>query len=758
MSAPPILAPARRLRFGLQAPKRVARDHALVLHRFIGGAQMLGGATLVANASSGDRVLTLQAAPQIIVALGVLQIFVGLYWLAQVAVLRRFVHRRPGLYAAIALGFAIATIALGGSGIDLVWITSAQCALVAAGVVLPGIRVVVATVVVAAVASALWVLVDGPRGGYHRDGAYVVAILAMAKVVIVGLWLGRVTGRAIELLERWHVIELHERGAVQLLRVQLARVDHAAATLARRLADLSLRSGELVALQVRLRRGVDLPIGSEPVPLAALFAQLVDEHAGWDPPVGLEAGLSVSAEGVTVDAVVAAEIAAVARRQIDNVGRHAPQATVVQLRADRDGETLHIRLEDDGGGTAPARTGGGTAWSARQLRRVGGTARYYDAPSGVGLDVALPMVSETALSDVPGLSVADGLRAFANNLFVPIRLSGYIGDTVYVASVDGIDARWILMPIGAILIELALRRGLPWRRLSAEARPLLAAAIAVALVAVFTIPAGSPDTIVPATTSVIVLSQLIVSSRPRAWLVAELGRLAAYAPLYAAYGTPTTTLGIVYPAAFYALIYALRRFELRANGMEASVLDAVGRAALASATVRGLALHHDAVEVILRAAPDTEPIREAGGDLEDSVRALEEHTADVLDPRDVVRSGVQAALQIPAVVDRPGVPSRARGSVRSSALDRIALLEIVSLAAQERASCSPPGLLGRRRLQTIHLDWEDGAGGTVCLRLRAEPQLRDPRPARLGALVAVARAHGVHVHSSPDELRLEYTA
>ncbi|MDO9352215.1 MAG: hypothetical protein Q7T55_00880 [Solirubrobacteraceae bacterium] len=755
LAAPQPEVPTRR-RWRRVRP--VARDHARGLLRFVGLTQILGGATLLSGSLADAPAVDLAGAHTALLLIAIAQLVVGVIAAVQPRPLQIALRRWPGRYVAVGLLAATAVAGLGGSNAETSWVTSAQVLLVAAGVALPGLRIIPAALLVSVATSAVWIPLDGPTGGYDADGNYVLAILAALKVFVVGLWVGQTMGAALALLGRWHVIELNERGAIRRLRAQLARVDEKAEALGNALARAAQSSVELAALRVRLRRGVDLPEAGTSMSVEQVVLQLGGEQAAWASPVELHTEIAPDVEALEIDAVVGAEIASVIRRQIDNVARHAPSATRVLLEIERSGGQLRVALTDDGGGTKPARTGGGTAWSARQLSRAGGSTTYFDGPQGVGLEVLLPLHDQLLLSDVPTLSIADGMRRFAGGLFTPLRISGYIGDTLYTRSADGIDDRWLMMPIGAILIEFVIWKGVPGRSMTAPARALLAAFVSALLMLAFTLPPGSPDDVVPATTSVIVPAGLLIVREYRRWLLAEVMRFAAVVPLLVAVGASAITLGVVYPAAFYVMTFGLALVVRRAARLEGSALDAVGRAALASATVRGLALHHDAIDVILRSAPDTPEVIETGAELEDAVTDLANASEPALDPRDLIHGALRAAVLVPLVVtDQPtqgAVPLGPTGVL--SSLERIALVEIASLAADERASCTPPGLLGRRRLRALQAEWRRGEGGRAELRLVAEPQLRPPGAAHVQELERVGRALGVAVVSTPEAVVLTY--
>jgi hypothetical protein len=102
-------------------------------------------------------------------------------------------------------------------------------------------------------------------------------------------------------------------------------------------------------------------------------------------------------------------------------------------------------------------------------------------------------------------------------------------------------------------------------------------------------------------------------------------------------------------------------------------------------------------------------------------------------------------------------PRPASADSVAGAVDWITLIELAALAADERATCAPPGLLGRRRLRALVMDWavsDDRRG--LELTLTAEPSLRPPDERALRRLQAVADTVGVAVRSSRESLVLTY--
>lgn len=732
----------------------VGRDHALGLHRLLGVTQVLGGVTLTAAYGLGAPALRFDGAAHILVGIGLIQTVVGILWLTRTRALRTAIVRHPGLFVLATLAGGALVMALGGSNKDQLYTTSAQAWLVATGYALPGLRLVPVGLFVTVAAGAGWVLVDGSTGGYLENGDFTPALIQLAAATFAGLWLGRTTGATFGTLNRWHLVELHERGVVGELRDRLRAVDRSAARLS---ALLTTRTSvEISALRERLRLGVGLAEDGAPTTLSALAEEIAAEYAAAEPGTALAFDLDPAADGAPLAPTTADALVAVIRRQLLNVARHAPDATTVRLAATVGSGTLRVRIEDDGAGRLPFRAGTGTTWSTRQLARVGGSARYYAGDSGVGFEITVPLTATTSLSEIPGLSVRSSLDHFGETMLAVLRNAGYVADslTAYVAQGD-IGDRWIFMPLGCVAIELVLRFGPSHLRLTRDRSYILATVIAVAVTAIFAVPANSPEVLVPATTSVVIPAHLLYVKRRGWWAFFEVFRVVAAIPLLSRYGAAAVELVLIYPIGFSLLVVFLVRYLDRARGLEVTAADGMGRAALAGATVRGLSLHHDAVDVILRSGSDGPAIRSAIDELEAALADLADISSESLDPREVVVTGVQAALVQPVVIGDRLEPESSRLAL-AGAVDRISLIELAALAADERASCAPPGLLGRRRLRTVQMDWDRDPGADVRLRLTAIPTLRPPDEAAVERLRAVAGTLGVEVDSSPEHLALTY--
>ncbi len=730
------------------------RDHALALQRFVGGLQIFGGTTLAVAYVLGATPLSLGAAATALVALGVGQILCGVVWVTQPRRLRGWILRRPGALVAFGLFAATVVIALGGSGAGRAYITSAQCWLILAGLALPGRRWIAALAIVACAVVPVWVLVDGDTGGFDDDGALGTAILAFAASVAAGLWMGRVSGVAAATLNRWHLVEVHELGVVDRLRQALVDVRNGADRLASALQGRGEQlSPELRLLRERLAQEVDL--GESTVQRTTQLHTLVERirlELGPDAPQ-LKVDLAPSAERVALRAVVADAVLSVIRRQIDNVVRHAPDATAIWVRAEQQRGVLVLQVEDDGGGGLPARAGVGSAWSSRQLARVGGSARYFAGEHGVGLEVHVAATALPSASDLGARSLRQELERFGLGILDAVRLAGYVGDTLTATSIsDTFGAAWLIMPVGAIVIEAVIRAGRAGIGALTPARAALLASVLSALVAAsFAWAPGGPDSVVPATTSVFVPALVLFTSPRREWGFAEGLRLLAVAPLLASDPAANAGLLLVYPFGIYLLVRTILRFTQRASDLEERVADALGRASLASAVVRGLSLQHDAIDVLAR-NPADEPTHAAADELEAALGRLDRAARSSLNPREIVTAGLAAALG--GTLDA-GEASDAVG-VAAGAVDRITLFELAALAADERASCTPPGILGRRRLAGIEPQWHSSGGNSLVLSLVAHPSLGPPDRERLTQLTVVAETLGIGVRSTPDALTLSY--
>lgn len=719
---------------------------------------MFGGVTLVAAYSLGAVSLRTDVAPPLLVGIGLLQMAIGALWLIRPRLLRGALLRRPGSLVAVALGAAIAVNALGGSGVDRVYITSVQCWLIAAGCALPGYRLAVALALAAAISLTAWAAVDAGAAGYNVDGALLTATIGLVSSFGAGLWMGRVTGLVIATLNRWHLVEIHELGIVRELRELVAQTDAAARTLADTLGALPHRP-ELTDLAHRLRHGlgVDLDQGAPSTRLDELIARIATTQLTADGALQLHVDLNPSDSSAVLTPVVAAAVETVVQRQLGNVARHAPSATAITIRADVHGDHLRVSIEDDGGGGLAFRAGTGTLWSQRQLARVGGSARYFAGEAGVGFELHVQLSAGAIASDIDGLSVDSALTRFGTGILGAIRLAGYVGDSLSAhAEADAIGAWWLAMPLGAVAIELTLRGGLrhasPWT----PQRLVLAAILSAALAAAFALPTGGLDAVVPATTSVIIPAHLLYQGLRPAFVGVELLRLAAVSPLLFADLAGSAGLLLIYPAGMYLIVRALTRFMGRARDLEQRAADASGRATLATAAVRGLTLQHDALDVLSRLSDPPAPVLRAARDLEKALTALSRAAVASLDPRSVVETGLSAALGGPlggpATTDRG---SEARGEVPAGAIDRITLVELAALVADERASCAPPGVLGRRRLDRVHVDWFHSAvGPRTRISVVAQPTLRGPDRDCVARVEAVAATLGIEVQAGEDAILL----
>lgn len=737
--------------------RRRPRDHALGLHRFLGVVQIFGGLTLVAAYSLGAPSVGLDRAPSLLVGLGLVQMAAGFVMLTRTRALRTLIIRQPGFFALSTLGAAILVMSLGGSNSDALFVTSAMCWLIASGYPLPGARWVAASVVATVIPTAVWIAVDGSRGGFDADGGYLPAVIGLIAAVVPGLWLGRTTGEASITLNRWYLVEIHEQGLVNRLRAVLGAVGDRVARVGQ-LLPAGAAADEIAALRSRLTLGAGLSSDeAESTTLGPALEELRAEHAAAGATTRLDVVTPAGVAALGLTAATADALVAVIRRQLTNVVRHAPDATVITLAATHEAGRLRVRIEDDGGGRVPFRAGTGTAWSQRQLARVAGKADYYAGDTGVGFEISVPVAARSSVSNVPGLSISEGLERFGRRMLGAMRWAGWVVDSLAAqGSADTIGAWWLIMPAGAIVAELVIQRGLPGVATARDVRALVASLVLVVVTAAFTIPADSPEVLVTATSSAVVLSHLLWERRERWWLAVEFLRALAVLPLLLRYGLPTIELLVIYPAGFALIILAMTRFVTRARGLEATAADAAGRATLASAAVQGLSLRHDAVDVILRSGSTDGEMRQSVDDLEASLGELRSLTDVSLDPREVMLTGVQAALARPVRVDFDQLPEGAPDAPTvAGAIDRITLIEIAALAADERASCAPPGLFGRRRLAMLAMRWSTAADGrSLECRLMAEPSLQPPDGRSLDRLRSVAETLGIAVDSTPEALTI----
>ncbi|MBJ7472435.1 MAG: hypothetical protein JHD16_14100 [Solirubrobacteraceae bacterium] len=729
------------------------RDHALALQRFVGGVQVFGGITLVLAYSLGAASLNVAVAGHLLVGLGVVQVLFGVLFVAQPRRLRGWVLRRPGTLVALALSAAAIVIVLGGSGPDRAYITGAQCWLILAGIALPGWRWLAGLAVVACVVIPTWVAVDGDAGGFEANGEFGTALLAFCASVSAGLWMGRVNGSAAATLNRWHLVEIHELGVVERLRQGLADVrlqaDRLAAVLRSRGDDLS---PELRLLRERLAQDADLGASADhhTTQLKTLLGRIRRE-LDLDGP-NLDVKLADGTERVALRAVVADALLSVIRRQIDNVVRHAPHASVIHVTVELQRGVLLLRIEDDGGGSMPTRAGVGSAWSQRQLARVGGTARYFAGERGVGFEVQVEAKALPTPAELGTLSVHRELERFGFGLLDAVRFAGFVGDTLTATSVsDSFGETWMLMAAGAVVIEACIRAGRAGLAgLSPVGGAMIASVVSALLAAAFAWSPNGPEVVVPATTSALVPALVLLTAGRRPWMPAEGLRLAAVAPLLAQDPAGSAGLLLVYPYGVYLLVRAILRFTARAGELEGRAADALGRASLAAAIVRGLSLRHDAINVLARHTTDAETLA-AAASLERALAALDRAARSSVDPQEIVTAGLAAALGGALAPGDPPGEGTAAGAV-----DRITLFELAALAANERASCTPQGVLGRRRLVQIQPQWHYGDGNTLVLSLVAHPSLGPPEPDRLRDLRLVAEALGVGVRSTPQALTLSY--
>ena len=122
----------------------------------------------------------------------------------------------------------------------------------------------------------------------------------------------------------------------------------------------------------------------EPVRVGPLSTQLRSVAATSSRALGfppdLELGPAVDSD---IPPPVAANLVAVARESLSNVARHA-QATRVEVELTREGDTLQLRVSDDGIGIDAGRTpvGQGLDNLRARAQRLGGTVKIDSAPAG----------------------------------------------------------------------------------------------------------------------------------------------------------------------------------------------------------------------------------------------------------------------------------------------------------------------------------------------------------------------------------------
>ncbi len=733
------------------------RDHALPLFRLVAGGQLLGGATLISGYGLGAPALPIAMAIPALLAVGVLQVSVGLVWLARPRAMRAIVVERPGAFVAITLALATLTAGFGGSSADSVFATSAMSWLAATGIALPGARWLAVGAASVLVDAAVWALLEDEAGA-SLTGDLGTSVLALAIFVAVALWIGRAAAEATQTLNRWHVIELHERGAVGRLRPRLKAIDARAAILAAQLG-AAPASREIATLRARLRSGVGLKSDLETVKLGDVLDALGAERGDGASPIAFAVRASSGVRATDLPSSTADALVSVLRRQFANVDRHAPSATMVTISVGEDGAGLRIRIEDDGGGRLPIVPGTGTKWSDRQLSRFGGTGRYLDGAAGLAYEVMVPAGQPVPKSTIHGLSITSSVDRFGFTMLTALRVGAYLPDSIFAsAQAHTIGLWWLLMPAGALVTEAVIQFGVPGRVTTRDQRLIVATFVTIGLVAAFSIPAGSPAVLVPASTGSIVVAHLLFVRRTGWWAGLELLRLIVVAPALVRHGAEALQYAVLYPLAFSLLVFAINRFFDRARSLERTSADAVGRTALVSAAVRGLSLRHDAIDVVVRTEDRDGALRAAAFDLEQAIVALRFESLAHLDPRESLTLGLQASMSpIPVKVDAEGprtgplVPAAIGGAV-----DRVTMIELGALAAAERASCAPPGLFGRRRLRTLSAEYRTGRSGRgLALTLTAEPTLRPPGRVELQRLELIAGALGLVVTSGPAELRIE---
>ncbi|MEU8139995.1 sensor histidine kinase [Streptodolium elevatio] len=152
----------------------------------------------------------------------------------------------------------------------------------------------------------------------------------------------------------------------------------------------------------KARAHVDSALGNARIAIT----ELRDLARGIHPPVldqGLDAALATLASGSAISVGLRTDIdrrppAALesiayfcAAELMANAGRHS-DATEILMDAERRGDTLVVRVEDNGRGGARIREGGGLAGLAERVRTVDGTLRVDSPPGGpTRITVELPV-------------------------------------------------------------------------------------------------------------------------------------------------------------------------------------------------------------------------------------------------------------------------------------------------------------------------------------------------------------------------------
>lgn len=116
--------------------------------------------------------------------------------------------------------------------------------------------------------------------------------------------------------------------------------------------------------------------------------------------------LSVSMEAVRLEPAEANALCLALREAVTNVVRHA-RATAAVLTLAVDGNALHMRLADDGVGSAPSE-GNGLRGMRERVRQVGGSVAIASVePRGMEVTVSLPVKAGATVNPVVGAAARE---------------------------------------------------------------------------------------------------------------------------------------------------------------------------------------------------------------------------------------------------------------------------------------------------------------------------------------------------------------
>ncbi len=705
----------------------------------------------------GARTLPIPGATAALMVIGGIQVAIGAVVLTRLPLFRAVVARHAFPFLICAVGLGVSAMVLGGASADTGFSASAMSWIVLGSIVLRVDRAAVAFAPAVAGVVLSWTAFEDGTAGLRADGDLTTVVLCAMAYVGGSLWIGSSAGVVLGATDRWHVVERQERGLVERLRGGLHAVERAAARVEEELGGAET-TPEFNDLRSTLRATRAPGDADGRTDVAELLLDIVGPWTHTNRTLNVDLVVDPMAAKLRIGSVAGDSVAGAVRRQLSNVSRHAAAATRITVSAHSEGNTLVVLVEDDGGGTAPGpnAAGVGTSWSVRQLARVGGTGAYFNGVQGVGYRIEVPHDTSAGAAELIGLSAGREVRHFIDRLLQSIRYVGYVIDTLAAYSaMDQIGERWLLMPLGCVVIEVLVRAPGPCRW-SARTGILAAALVAVALVAVFAVPADSPAVLIPASVGANLIAELLWRRSWTSWGVLELVRMVAVAPLVLRHGAESIGFAVVYPLALSLFLGSMPRLATRVESLERSVTDALGRAALTAAALRGIALRHDAVDVITRSGPPAAELREAVVALDAATVSLASHTFGGLDPRAIFLEGLRAGFGIVPVevIAETGARSAAPAARVGAALDRLSLVELAVLAADERASCAPSRLLRRPRLRSVNVAWTRATDGGVSVEICGEPQLHRPGREQVKRLAAVASAIGVRVESQPDVLRL----